>query len=68
MSRLILEYKKNASPRLLYDADEDMIVYEHLIPENGEAKKKYTYVGDGDYEALKWRDGKWVHIDKVFTQ
>lgn len=66
--RLILEYKKNASPRLVYDADKDMIIYEHLYAETGEVQKKYTYIGDGDYEGLKWKDGKWVHIDKVFTE
>src|SRR4029077_8413962 len=27
--RLVLEYKKNASPRLVYDTDQDMIIYEH---------------------------------------
>ena len=66
--RLILEYKKNASPRLVYDKEQDMIIYEHLVSQSGEAKKKYTYIGDGDYEGLKWKDGKWVHIDKIFTQ
>lgn len=66
--RLILEYKKNASPRLVYDADQDMIIYEHLISETDETQKKYTYIGDGDYEGLKWKDGKWVHINKVFTE
>jgi hypothetical protein len=68
--RLILEYKKNASPRLVYDKEQDMIIYEHLVPEQegGDPKKKYTYVGDGDYEGLKWKAGKWIHIDKVFTQ
>ena len=68
--RLILEYKKNASPRLVYDAEQDLIVYEHLVPENAgdDSKKKYTYVGDGDYEGLQWKNGKWVHIDKVFKQ
>jgi hypothetical protein len=68
VGRLILEFKKNASPRLVYDKEQDMIIYEHLISETGEAQKKYTYIGDGDYEGLKWKDGKWVHIDKVFTQ
>jgi hypothetical protein len=67
-SRLILEYKKNAGPRLAYDDDQDMIIYEHLISESGEPQKKYTYIPDGDYEGLKWKDGKWVHIEKVFTQ
>ena len=68
MARYIMEYKKEASPRLMYDASMDMIVYEHLISETGEINKKYTYIPDGDYEGLKWKDGKWVHINKVFTQ
>jgi hypothetical protein len=68
MARYIMEYKKNAGPRLTYDADQDMIIYEHLISETGEPNKKYTYIPDGDYEGLKWIDGKWVHIQKVFTQ
>jgi hypothetical protein len=66
--RLILEFKKRASPRLVYDSDQNMIIFEHLVPEEGgDAKKRYTYVGDGDYEGLKWKDGKWIHINKVFT-
>ena len=67
-ARYIMEYKKNASPRLTYDPELDMIIYEHLISETGEPAKKYTYIPDGDYEGLKWRDGKWVHIEKVFNQ
>jgi len=67
-ARYIMEYKKSASPRLTYDPDQDMIIYEHLISESGEPQKKYTYIPDGDYEGLAWKDGKWVHIQKVFTQ
>lgn len=67
-ARYIMEYKKNASPRLTYDPEMDMIIYEHLISETGEPNKKYTYIPDGDYEGLKWKDGKWVHIQKVFDQ
>ncbi len=67
-ARYIMEYKKNASPRLNYDPDQDMIIYEHLISESGEPQKKYTYIPDGDYEGLKWENGKWVHIQKVFTE
>ncbi len=67
-ARYVMEYKKDASPRLAYDPDMDMIIYEHLISETGEPNKKYTYIPDGDYEGLKWMDGKWVHIEKVFSQ
>jgi len=68
VARYIMEYKKNAGPRLNYDTGLHIIVYEHLISETGEPKKKYTYIPDGDYEGLKWMDGKWVHIEKVFNQ
>ncbi len=67
-SRFILEYKKNSGPRLTYDNDLNMIVYEHLISETNEPQKKYTYIPDGDYEGLQWKDGKWIHVDKIFTQ
>ena len=53
---------------MTYDPELGMIIYEHLISETGEPNKKYTYIPDGDYEGLKWKDGKWVHIQKVFDQ
>jgi hypothetical protein len=68
IARYVMEYKKNAGPRLTYDNEMDIIIYEHLISETGEPQKKYTYIPDGDYEGLKWKDGKWVHIEKVFNQ
>lgn len=68
IARYIMEYKKNASPRLNFDSELNLIILEHLISETGEPQKKYTYIPDGDYEGLKWQDGKWVYIEKVFNQ
>ena len=64
--RYIMEYKNSASPRLTFDTEQDMIVFEHLVSETGEPSKKWTYIPDGDYEGLKWANGKWVYIEKVF--
>jgi hypothetical protein len=66
-SRYVMEFKKDAGPRLTYDKDLDLIVVEHLVSESGEPKKKWTMVGDGDYEGFKWQSGKWVHIEKIFN-
>ena len=66
-SRFIMEYKKEAGPRLTYDKDLDMIIVEHLISESNEPKKKWTLIGDGDYEGFKWKAGKWVHVEKIFN-
>jgi hypothetical protein len=65
-ARFSMEYKKDASSLLNYDADLDMIVFDHLISETDEPAKKDTYIPDGSYEGFKWKDGQWVHIDKVF--
>jgi hypothetical protein len=66
-SRYIMEFKKDAVPRLTYDKELGVIVMEHLVSENNQPNKKYTLVGDGDYEGFKWMNGKWVYIDKIFV-
>lgn len=66
-ARFWIEYKKNGNGRLLYDEEMQMIMYDHLISETNEPQKKFTYVPDGDYEAFKWVNGKWEHVEKVFT-
>ena len=65
--RYIMEFKKEAGPKLNYDPDLDMIIAEHLISESNEPTKKWTYIGDGDYEGFKWVNGKWVHVEKVYN-
>ena len=62
-----MEYKKDAGARLTYDNDLKMIVFEHLESESNEPNKKWTYIPDGDYEGFKWKNGKWVHVTKVFN-
>ncbi len=68
VSRYIMEYKKATGARLTYDENLGMIVFEHLESESNEPKKKFTLIPDGDYEGFKWNKGKWVHVEKVFTQ
>jgi hypothetical protein len=67
-SRYLMEYKKTAGARLTFDEDLDMIILEHLVSETGEQQKKWTYIPDGDYEGFKWKNGRWVHVEKVFNQ
>lgn len=65
--RFWIEYKKEGNAWLQYDEELNMIIFDHLIPENGEVEKKYTYIPDGDYEGFRWKNGKWMHVDKIFT-
>ncbi len=66
-SRFLLEYKKDAAERVIYDEELDMIVFEHLISETAQPELKHTLIPDGDYEGFKWQDGRWVHVEKVFN-
>ena len=65
-NRIQLEYKEGVRILLRYDPELQMIIYDHLVPEDGEPEKKWTYVPDGDYEGFKWENGRWGHIEKVF--
>ncbi|HEV3325650.1 MAG TPA: hypothetical protein VG052_08585 [Puia sp.] len=66
--RFNIEYKKEAGTRFNYDPQLDLVVYDELIPENNEPRKKDTYVPDGEFEAFQWKNGKWVHVEKgIFT-
>ena len=68
LNRYVMEYKKSAGARLTYDDNLNMIVFEHLESESNEPKKKYTLIPDGDYEGFKWKNNKWIHVEKVFNQ
>jgi hypothetical protein len=65
-ARYAIEYKKEAKAYLNFDAELDIVILDHLISETDEPEKKFTYIPDGDYEGFKWKNGRWVHIDKVF--
>lgn len=64
--RYAIEYKKEAKAFMSFDPELDMLIVDHLISETDEPEKKFTYIPDGDYEGFKWKDGKWIHIDKIF--
>lgn len=66
--RFSIEYKKEARTFLNYEPDLDVILVDHLISESDEPERRSTYVPDGDYEAFKWQNGQWVHINKLFNQ
>lgn len=65
--RFNLEFKKGARVLVNYIEEMQMILVDHLISENNDPDNKWTYIPDGDQEGFKWENGKWLHIDKVFT-
>ena len=65
--RFGIEFKKGARVLVNYIEDLKMILVDHLVSENDDTENPWTLIPDGDQEGFKWENGKWVHIDKVFT-
>jgi hypothetical protein len=66
--RFLLQYKKDGRARMIYDPEMDMIVFDHLISESNDQSDAATLVPDGDYEGFQWKNGQWVHVEKIFNQ
>jgi len=67
--RFNIEFKKGARVLANYIEELQMILVDHLVSDNNNADPDlpWTFVPDGDQEGFKWENGKWMHIDKVFT-
>lgn len=66
LNRFILEFSKEASISLNYNADEKKVMYDHVAP-SGDALEGFyaNYVPDGTYEGFEWKKGKWKHVENI---
>ncbi len=68
-TRIIIEYKEDASPTLNYDDNLKMIVISYMRPENPLSEGIYfTYIPDGTYVGFYFKKGIWHYKEKVFDQ
>jgi hypothetical protein len=65
--RFGIEFKKDTRVLVNYIDELKMILVDHLVSETDQPELAWTLVPDGDQEGFKWENGKWMHIDKVFT-
>jgi len=66
-TRIIIEYKEDASPAMNYDEQEKMIIISYLRPENPMSEGIYfTYIPDGTYVGFYFKKGMWRFQEKVF--
>jgi hypothetical protein len=64
LNRLILEYSSKVSMSLNYDEKRNRIIFDHLSPIEEGLKGQYQfYAPDLSYDALKFKKGKWQHIE-----
>lgn len=66
-SRFFREYAQNATCKLNYDEEMEIIIFDHLAPKKDAEKGAYfNYVPDGTYSGFKWKDGHWEFVEKIF--
>ncbi|MCB0523174.1 MAG: hypothetical protein H6576_00715 [Lewinellaceae bacterium] len=65
--RLMFEYSADASIRVNWDEQYQLILFDHLIPYPSPYNRGMTSVPDGSYDGLKLAKGEWKFIDKVFN-
>lgn len=62
------QYDQNAKAILRYDIEQEIIIYDHLIPwTSKEIGVGMTFVPDGSYEGFELKKGVWRHIEKVYN-
>lgn len=67
ITRFIMEYKFDARVSCNYSAEEDMIVFEHLVNQQENAEDiGFARIPDGTYDAFKWENGKWTLYENVY--
>ena len=66
VNRLIFEYTSNVSMSLNYDEKSKRIIFDHLSPIKESLKGQFQfYAPDLSYDALKFKKGKWQHIENI---
>ena len=66
--RLFFEYAADASVRVNWDEQYEMVLFDHLIPWPSPYGRGISFVPDGSYDGLKLeKGGRWKYITKVFN-
>jgi hypothetical protein len=64
--RIVFEYTRQASMLLRYVPDQDLIVFDNLVPPDPKLKTfKESYGPDLSYNGYKNKNGKWVYVENL---
>ncbi len=65
--RIFAEYAAEASFRMNWDEQYQVILIDHAIPMPSPYGTGVVMVPDGSYDALKFEKGRWKYINKIFN-
>lgn len=65
--RMFLEFYDKATLSLNYNQEKELIIYDHVSPPSEKQKDaEFSYIPDGTYEGLEWKNNQWVWLRRVF--
>lgn len=65
--RMVFDYSAEASIKVNWDEEYKMVLFDHLLPVPSPYRSAMTAVPDGSYDGLRFENGRWVFVDKVFN-
>lgn len=65
INRFLLEYKKGVSIGMNWDEEHKAILFDDIASQINDPNRKYTYVPTGQYNGLRWINGKWKFIPNL---
>lgn len=65
VNRFLLEYKKGVSVSMNWDQEHNAILFDDIASQINDPNRKYTYVPTGQYNGLRWANGKWNFIPNL---
>lgn len=65
VKRFIIEYKKDVSVSLKWDAEKKAIVFDNLVSAVNDPARRYTYIPSGQYDGLRWNNEMWNFVMSI---
>jgi len=62
INRFVLEYKKGVQASMNWDEERKVIVFDKLVSQGNDPKRKYTYVPSGQYDGFRWNNDMWNYL------
>jgi len=65
INRFLLEYRKDVNVSMKWDKEYNAITFDRLISQMNDPSRKNTLVPTGQYDGLKWDNGKWNFVEDI---
>ncbi len=65
INRFVLEYRKDVNVSMKWDKEYNAITFDRLTSQMNDPNRKYTFVPTGQYDGLRWDNGKWTWVEDI---